>query len=233
MGKANEIRVLVIDDDYFARSDLVGRLARHSRIRVVGEAASPKAALELLRSKALDAGPDVVLLDLAYEDAGFRSAEFLPELRALLPDAKVLGLSVREDEGLALDAIRAGVHGVLWKNEVRGRICRAVIRLHGNGCVFTPGVAQHLLGKVGPLPGRAQVIEAPEGRWLTPRLEQVARLWCEVGMTAREIADELHLSEQTVRGYIKEIYQVLGVADDDSAAARRQQAYEARAGGES
>ncbi len=223
----DEARVFVIDDDFFARSDLRNRLARHSRIRVVGEAGGPGEALELLRDGACEAPPHVVVLDLAYEDPSFCPASFLQELRALLPTARVLGISVRKDDALALDAYRASVDGVLWKEEVGQRICRAVLRIHEGARLVTPGVARALLGQVSRLPE----VFASEGHVLTPRLEQVARLWCEAGMSAHEIAEELHLAEQTVRGYIKEIYQVLGVAESGSQRNRRQRAYEAHADG--
>ena len=223
-----EVRVLVVDDDFYARSDLVVRLARHSHIRVVGEAASPAHLLALLAAGTLEAAPDVVLLDLDYEDGSFAPEVLVPELRLLVAGVRVLGMSVREDEGMALRAVEAGIDGVAWKNELCSTVCRAVLCTHAGRCVFTPGVVRDLLGRVGRLPGKIEVVCATGQVHLTPRLEQVARLWCEAGLGAREIAEEMHLSEHTVRGYVKQIYQVLGLSDDEARSGHRQQAYERR-----
>ena len=172
----------------------------------------------------------------------------LPDVVALLAGTgKTGGLQLRHAQGPGL------VHGVVWFRE--GRISGAssdrsraslVRRVVGSGAVDDAalrhavqratgggtGVARALLGRVQHLPGAAGIVAAPATPALTPRLEQVARLWCEAGLGAREIAEELHLREQTVRGYIKQIYQVLGVAEDGPAANPRQRAYEVRAEGE-
>lgn len=231
MGKVVEVRVLVVDDDFFARSDLLGRLARHSRVRVVGEADGPEPALSLLHSGQLEAQPQVILVDLAYEQAEIDMAHFIAEACKLIPGVKVLGMSVRQDETLALQAIRAGAAGVVWKNEVRSRICTAVIRTQEGFCMFTAGVVARLCGQDRLLPDEVRVVGRPEDRQFTPRVSQVARLWCEEGMSAREIAQELHLTVSTIRGYVKEIYQVLGVADRPEGQESRQSAYESQVDG--
>ena len=228
MDAQAEVRVLVVDDDFFARSDLTARLARHSQIRVVGEADSPGRALALLAAGTLEAAPDVVLLDLDYEDGDFDPARFVLPLRVQAPGVHVLGMSVREDDGAALRAVQAGIDGVAWKNELRSTVCRAILCIHTGRRVFTPGVVRDLLGRVSHLPGKVEVVCSSRQAHLTPRLEQVARLWCEAGLGAREIAEEMHLSEHTVRGYVKQIYQILGLDEHEARPGHRQQAYERR-----
>lgn len=186
------IRVLLADDHSVVREGLRHVLAGSPELSVVGEAGTGPEAIALATSER----PDVVLLDLTMPGAG--GLEVLRNIRANLPDVRVLILSVHDDQEYVLESVRAGAHGYLRKDSSPAEIRQAIRAVHAGDAYFSPPVARHLttaLRDATPAP-------APDGdiTALTSRerevLVRVAR-----GLTNRETASELGISVRTVEAH--------------------------------
>ena len=186
------IRVLVADDHSVVREGLRHVLTGSAELSVVGEAGTGPEAIALATSER----PDVVLLDLTMPGAG--GLEVLRNIRANLPDVRVLILSVHDDQEYVLESVRAGAHGYLRKDSSPAEIRQAIRAVHAGDAYFSPPVARHLttaLRDATPAP-------APDGdiTALTSRerevLVRVAR-----GLTNRETASELGISVRTVEAH--------------------------------
>lgn len=206
-------RVLVVDDDYFVRQALTALLTKDPRTEISFAAATPAEALRWLSDGSPDHSVDVVLLDLEFKEGDLNGLEAIPLLRQANPTMAILLFSMARDDSVILAAIKAGADGYLWKNEAAAGIASAIVRVHEGGFVVTPSIAQLLFGRVSELHGNrlAEVLPNPkEFADLTTRMSQVVRLFCVDGLSAPEIASELHISEHTVRGHIKSAYEILG-----------------------
>ena len=109
--------------------------------------------------------------------------------------------------------MQAGADGYIWKNDAAEGLGSAIERVQRGNFVVTESVARLIFGKVSDYLGERSAEILPEGKRyvdLTRRVEQVMRLFCIDGMSATEIAEALHISENTVRSHIKTGYEVVG-----------------------
>ncbi len=205
------VRVYIVDDDYFVRHATASLLIKDERTDVLGTADSPTQALSDLKKGG--ASPDVILLDLEYRQTGESGLDAIRPLKEVCPAAKVLIFSMSRGDDLILTAMRAGADGYIWKNDAAEGLGSAVVRAYEGRFVVTESVARLIFGKVHGLLGDRRAEILPEGKRyqnLTHRVEQVMRLFCIDGLSASEIADALHISENTVRGHIKVGYEIVG-----------------------
>ncbi len=205
------VRVYIVDDDYFVRHATAGLLTKDERTDVLGTADSPAQALSDLKSIGMP--PDVILLDLEYRQTNQSGMDAIPLFKEAFPKAKVLIFSMSRGDDVILAAMRAGADGYIWKNDAAEGLGSAVVRVHEGRFVVTESVARLIFGKVSGLLGERPAEILPKGKSyqnLTRRVEQVMRLFCIDGMSASEIADALHISENTVRGHIKVGYEIVG-----------------------
>jgi DNA-binding NarL/FixJ family response regulator len=209
-----KIRVLIADDDYYVRQALTTLLGKDQRTQVVGEAASPEETIDFIAKGKSELQPDVVLLDMEYKQSTMTGIDAVREVRQRMPEVKILVFSMTRDDELILEAIQAGADGYLWKNETAEGIASAVERVYEGRFVVTKSVAQLILGKVSNLKHEATEIFPDSKKYLdlTRRVEQTIRLFCIDGLSAAEIAEALTIMENTVRGYIKTAYEILGVS---------------------
>lgn len=206
-------RVLVIDDDYFVRQALTALLTKDPRTELLATAATPQEAINWLKREKESGNVDVILLDIEFAEGRLSGLEAIPLLRAEAPQASILVFSVTRDDEVILQAIRAGADGYLWKNEAAAGIASAILRVYEGRFVVTKSVAQLIFGKVSHLIGSRPAEIFPDSKRyddLTRRVAQVIRLFCIDGLSASEIAEALHISENTVRGHIKVAYDILG-----------------------
>jgi DNA-binding NarL/FixJ family response regulator len=196
------IRVLLVDDNAIVRRGIASLLADAQGIEVVGEAGDGKAAIELAR----EVSPDVVCLDVRMPVMdGVAAAGPLSER------AKVLMLSYSEDEQLVTGAIRNGaagylVHGRFEPEELEGRI-KAVAR---GEMVLSPAVTPAVFDVLRRAPGPSNDEDELGLGSLTAREREVLNLLAR-GNSNREIAEELVITNKTVKNHLSRIYEKIGV----------------------
>jgi DNA-binding NarL/FixJ family response regulator len=204
-----EIRVLVVDDHSLFRQGVIQTLRQEPDMTVVGEAGSAAAAVD----KARDVLADVVLLDLKLPDgSGLTVAR---ELQRQCPFSKVIVLTVVEDDEALLQALKEGARGYLLKGVSGEELVRVIRAVQQGETYVTPSMASRLLSELAqPEAGR---LGRSLGDDLTERERTILELVAQ-GLTNKEIAGRLHLSEKTVKHYMTNILQKLHVRNRVEAA---------------
>ncbi len=205
MSDADPIRVLVVDDHPVVRQGLRSFLSSREGMEVVGEAGDAAAAV----TQAAHLLPDVVLLDLVMPGSG--AIEAIGRIRALSPAPGVLVLTSFAADDQVLPAVRAGASGYVLKDVAPGELEAAIRTVHRGGVVLDPQVASMVMGEVARGPGASGV------DLLTPREQEVLRLLGR-GLSNRELAAALFVSEKTVKTHVSNILSKLRLADRTQAA---------------
>ncbi|HSN32972.1 MAG TPA: response regulator [Ideonella sp.] len=208
---AEPIRILVVDDHTLFRRGLMSLLAREPRFEVVGDAADAGDA----QRRARELQPDLILLDNHLP--GVTGVDALPALREAAPAARVLMLTVSEDEADLAAALRAGASGYLLKTIEGEALAQAIGRVMGGESV----VAAEMTGKlVSALrgSGAAPAASAPSPvELLSPRERQILRGIAR-GASNKEIARELGIAETTVKIHVQHVLRKLDVSSRVQAA---------------
>ena len=197
------ILVSVVEDDDDIRETLTLLLDGSEGVRCVGAYASAEEALAGLAADS----PHVVLLDIGLP--GRSGIESLPDIRALLPDADVVMLTIHSDEDVVFRALTAGATGYLVKDSGTDRILEAVREVHAGGAPMSSSIARKIVGSFRRASG------SPLSRRETEVLAELCR-----GQSYRTIARTLHVSEDTVHFHIKNIYRKLQVHSKSAAVAK-------------
>lgn len=184
------IRILIADDHGVLRAGLRALLRAEPDLKVVGEAADGNAVLRL----AHELRPDIVLLDVSMPGLG--GIETTTRLRRLLPEARILILTIHEDEGLLREAIRAGAAGYIIKRAAESELINAIHVVWRGDIYIHPSLNRALLRDLSPV----QAPDTPSVESLTPREVDVLRLIAR-GYTSRQIAEVLNISARTVEGH--------------------------------
>ncbi|MBC7097802.1 response regulator transcription factor [Candidatus Bipolaricaulota bacterium] len=199
------IKVLIADDHSVVRKGIRALLETEPGIRVVGEAEDGEDALH----KALALRPDVILMDLVMPKLDGVKATH--EVRERLPTAKVLVLTSFAEDRRIRAAIEAGALGYLLKDSSPQDLVRAIREVARGGSTLHPKVAQRLIRQLqGP---REESVR--EG--LTERETRVLKLIAR-GLSNREVARELSISEPTVRTHVSNILRKLHLKSRTQAA---------------
>jgi DNA-binding NarL/FixJ family response regulator len=204
----SSIKVFIIDDDFFVRQATTSLLTKDERTEVIGATSSLEEALDTIKT-----APDIILLDMDLKHSRESGLQAITPLKKAFPKTNILIFSVSRDENLILEAMKRGADGYIWKNDAAEGLGSAIERVQQGNFVVTESVARLIFGKVSDFLGGRHAEILPEGKRyfdLTKRVEQVMRLFCIDGMSAAEIAEALHISENTVRSHIKTGYEVVG-----------------------
>lgn len=210
-----DIRVFVMERDFYARQTMVSYLGLDRRTRVVESFDSPHELLRVLMSGA-QRTPDVILFDVScVEDDAEELTLWLSSMRPYAGQARILCLTDRPDREMAQAAGNAGAAGYLTRGAVGFSLAWAVIHSLETEFLVTEDVEEELEGVFEGTFFRAKVLP-PRRHYpsLTERVEQALHLCVLEGLPANLAADEMGLSTSTVRSYIKEGYRILETYDD-------------------
>jgi DNA-binding NarL/FixJ family response regulator len=188
------IRILIVDDHPVVREGLVAVLEDAQDFEVVGAAGSADEAL----AAAAAARPDVVLLDL--EMPGTNGIDAIPLLAATASHPRVIVLTAYDTEERVLGAIRAGAGGYLLKGAPASEIALAIRSVAEGGSYLTPRVASWVV---------ARLHDPRRPGTLSGRERQVLRLVAQ-GMSNKQIAQHLDITERTVKFHMTSIFNKLG-----------------------
>lgn len=215
IGSVN-LKVLLLDTDFYALQAVNGYLAWDRRTRVIFMAESPEMMWKHLESLPAAEYPDVLVMDADHSGGPQGLTAMLNRLNKKIPNLFVVCLAQFVDVDLIQAAIEAGVRGYYLKQEARLQIAWAIVFSLDYPLVVTRSVAKQChtwLDRNKPgyeiLPDRR---EYPE---LTDRIRQAIKLCVIEGMPAHLAADEMGISLHTIRGYIKEGYRILESYDEN------------------
>src|ERR1039457_3301080 len=202
------IAVSIVEDDRKTRESLVALLRRASGVRLLGAHPSGEAALVNVPAEQ----PEVVLMDINLP--GMSGIDCIVKLKAQMPGLRVLMLTTYEDSHLIFNSLRAGATGYILKNKSSAELLAAIQQVHEGGAPMSMRIARKVVAFFNQLPGPASDAEQ-----LSEREAQVLSALAK-GMLYKEIASQLKISENTVRTYIKRIYEKLHVSSRTEAVAK-------------
>jgi DNA-binding NarL/FixJ family response regulator len=194
------IRVAVVDDQELFRRGLTMLLGVEDDIEVVGEAGDGVAGTEL----AISAAPDVILMDVRMPKRS--GIEACVAIKEAVPTARIIMLTVSDEEADLYEAVKNGASGYLLKDSSTDEVAQAIRVVSDGQSLISPSMAIKLLDEFKQM-SRADRQQVPTPR-LTERELEVLRLVAQ-GLNNREIAKRLFISENTVKNHVRNILEKL------------------------
>jgi two-component system, NarL family, response regulator DevR len=208
-GSTRPLRLLVVDDHEVVRQGLVALLDRRDTFQVVAEAGTVAESMEAARRHR----PDIVVMDVRLPDGS--GVEACRDIRAEMPETRVIMLTSYPDEEAVLSAIVAGASGYLLK-QIRARDLVSALEAVGRGeSLLDPAVTERVLERVR----RMATGQANDELAVLTQQEQKILLLVAEGKTNKEIAAEVFLSDKTVKNYVSSILAKLNLERRAQAAA--------------
>lgn len=211
------VAVALVDDSELVRLGLRTLLEGQPGLDIVGEAASARAARELLATRRAD----VVLLDIRLPDGS--GLDVCRHLHIHAPDTRVVFLTSTSDGHTVDEAIRAGAHGYLLKEIDASALVRAIRTVAAGGSILDDAVTSRVFA----------LVKSPSARPLLDQLSpQEMRVLALIaaGKTNKEAAQALNLAEKTVKNYLSTVFEKLQVGGRAHAAALYAQEHRDRPG---
>ena len=208
------INIVVIDDHPLLREGVSSTLQAADRLEVVGEGGNYGDALRLVH----EAMPDIILLDISMPGGGVEAAR---DIHDALPAIKIIMLTASEDEKDVISALQAGANAYILKGIGGKELVDIVNKVSSGESFITPGLATNLLlhsYQQKPNEKQTSLIDKLNHR------ERGILMALERGLTNKQIADELSLSEKTIKHYMTNILQKLQVRNRVEAALIAQKA---------
>ncbi len=199
--KANETKILIIDDHPMMREGLAQVIAREPDLTVCGEAEDARAAMEAVAKLK----PDLALVDITLP--GKNGLELIKDLQAVRPDLPILVISMHDESLYAERVLRSGGRGYIMKQEGGKKIMRAIRTVLGGQIYVSEAISSKILDLFSGR--RPQNGHSPLER-LTDRELEVYRLTGQ-GIGTREIGERLHISGKTVEVHKANIKEKLGL----------------------
>lgn len=196
------IETLIADDHQLFAQGLEGILSAVPEISITGRAATADDVVDRVK----DTRVDLVLMDIRL--SGERNGiEATRQIKAFAPSVKVIVLTMFTDPATVAEAVRAGADGYMCKATSPDTLIHAIRQVMGGKSVLDPQVTEGIFGQLGK-----------NARALTQRELQVLQSLA-VGSSTREVAGEIHVSEETVKSYLKQVFRKLHVHDRTEAVA--------------
>ncbi len=201
------IRILIVDDHPIVREGLAAVLDAQEDMQVVGESGDGDDAVR----KYAELDPDIVLMDLAMP--GTDGVEAIREIRKTDTNARVVVLTAYDTDDRIFQAVQAGARGYLLKGAPREEIFRAIREVNNGGSLLEPAIAGKLLSRVG------DILRGGAVEQLTPRELDILTLMAR-GLRNKEIANQLYITERTVKFHANAIYRKLDVSSRTEAVSK-------------
>ncbi len=203
-----KVKVLLVDDHEVVRMGLRTLLERHPGLLVVGEAGTVAESLAAARQSQ----PDVVVMDIRLPDGS--GVEACRDIREEHPETKIIMLTSYADEDAVMGSIMAGASGYLLKQTRGQALADAIERVARGESLLDPGVTDKVLDRMRHLAsGDSNEMESLSNQ------EQKILLLIAEGKTNKEIAQEVFLSDKTVKNYVSSILNKLNLKRRSEAAA--------------
>ncbi len=210
----NDIRVLIADDQTLMRQGLQTLLELQAGISVVGQAANGTEALsQVARLK-----PDVVLMDVRMP--GLDGVEATRQIRAQFPEMQVIILTTFDDDEYVFEGLRAGAMGYLLKDVSDDVLADAIRRVARGEALIEPSVARKVLAEFARLgKGTSQSGEQTPAKHVRDALDALSERELDVlrlvarGLSNREIAERLVITEGTAKNHVSNLLSKMGVRD--------------------
>ena len=194
------VRVLVVDDQELFRRGLIMLLSGDTDIEVVGEAADGITATDL----AVKTAPDVILLDVRMPRR--TGVEACRAIKEAVPSAKIIMLTVSDEEADLYESVKNGASGYLLKDSSIEEVAQAIRVVNEGQSLISPSMAVKLIDEFKQM-SKPEREQGPALR-LTDRELEVLRLVAK-GLNNREVAKELFISENTVKNHVRNILEKL------------------------
>lgn len=205
------IRVFLCDDHTLFRQGIRKLLELERDIEVVGEESNGQAMLENLKKTC----PDVILMDIAMP--GMNGVIATSKVKKILPQTRIIILTVYEDETHVFNAIKAGAMGYLLKDVSIDELVGAIHSVYKGEALIQPRIAAKVLKEFTMLDKRTMKEGDKFYNDLTEREKEVLRLIA-LGGSNKEISQKLGITEKTVKNHISHIFQILHVNNRTQAA---------------
>ncbi|MGB9840178.1 response regulator [Thermovenabulum sp.] len=200
--KKEKIKVIIADDHALVREGIAKILSLEADIEILGEASDGKEAVELAKKLK----PDVVLMDINMPNVNGIVAT--REIKKENPGVKIIALTIHEQVDYLLELIRYGVSGYLLKDVTPDELIKTIRQVFSGKGVIPPSMMPKVFEEINKLSQKDEKITFN----LTSReieiLQELAK-----GLSNKEIADKLFISEKTVKNHLTNIFQKMGVND--------------------
>jgi len=198
----SSINVLLAEDHVITRQGIRRLIEDEKGVKVIGEASDGEEAVQMVT----DMKPDVVIMDIAMPK--LNGIEATRQIKLTSPRTAVLILSAYDDDEYVFALLKVGAAGYLLKNISGDELARAIRAVYKGEPVLDPIVARKVMNYF-KLPDKMRGLEKPSDH-LSNRETDILKLAAR-GMTNKDIADKLHLSNRTVEGHLRTIFNKLGV----------------------
>lgn len=198
------IKVLVVDDQQLIREGLEMMLSIQTNIEVIDTVTNGKEALELLESKS----PDIVLLDIRMPVMD--GVETTGHIKEKFPNIKVIILTTFDEDEYIFEALNNGASGYLLKDVPSDEIIRGIETVYAGNTLLGSKIGPKVVAALSNKKREKKV--PPVLKELTPREREIAQL-VSTGKTNQEIAEELFITEGTVKNHITRVFSKLEVRD--------------------
>ncbi len=205
--------VSIVEDNEQLRSTLARMIARAEGFQCLGDYGTAEAALEAIPKQP----PNVVLMDINLP--GMNGVECVRRLKQLIPTTQVVMLTAYEDTENIFNSLAAGASGYLLKRSKSAEILEAISDVQNGGSPMTTHIARKVVQSFQATAAASAAIHAEPSEELSPREQEVLDLLSQ-GFMYKEIADKLGISFETVRTYIRRIYEKLHVRTRTEAVAK-------------